>query len=364
MSNNENTGYKILIVDDDKVYISIFREILEDVYTLQAARSGEDALLLLPRFRPDLILLDVMMPGLDGYQVCRKIRANPLYRYVKIILVSGRANLDDRLEGYKAGADDYLTKPFNEDELLAKVEVFLRLHYAEKYELVHRKMLDQFSSDSSAPLARILSAADILANSAPLSDDQQECVRIINIEGEALLQMIDESRQFCELKKGVKLVLSREPLKLNIDSLRSKLQGELQEKNVQMIVEIGETLEPEGDWPLLSTAFHILLSSAISLAKNGHQIVITTSHPEDELEIAIDIAGLQLSRVEIAQLFDAMAASYSGSRESLKRASAQAIFELHGGRVSAENRNETNFVICIRLPRCGVRSNSDLMLLS
>ena len=269
MANNENSGYKILVVDDDKVNISIFREILEDDYFLQAARSGEDALMLIPRYKPDLILLDVMMPGLDGYQVCKKIRANPHFRYVKIILVSGRANLEDRLEGYKAGADDYLTKPFNEDELLAKVEVFLRLHYAEKNEQVNRRVLDHFSSDSSAPLARILSATDILASCAPLTEDQIECVHIINSEGEALLQMIEDSRQYCELKKGVKLFKSNEPLKLNLASLCSQLADQMQYKNVEMSVVIEEELEIEGDWSRLTTAFHHLLTSAISLSNTG-----------------------------------------------------------------------------------------------
>ncbi len=351
MNSNHNSGYKILVVDDDKVNISIFREILEDRYILQSVRSGSDALGLLPQFRPDLILLDVMMPGLTGYQVCEKIRANPHYRFVKIILVSGRANLEDRLEGYKAGADDYLTKPFNEDELIAKVEVFLRLHYAEKYEQINRQVLDQFSSDSSRPLARILSATDMLASCAPLTEDQLECVHIINKEGEKLLRTVEQSRQYCELKKGVKLLKSSEPLKLNLDSLRSNFYAELQDRSLQIEIEINKELEIEGDWTRLTTAFKYLLASAIELSADGAMIIVHTTTTEGAFGLTIQAAGNLLSTFETGRLFDVFSSPAAATKITLKRAIAQAIIELHGGQVCAENREGTGVAFRISLPQ-------------
>lgn len=116
---------RILLVDDNPTNLAILEEMLGDEYRWEAATSGEEALEIAPDFQPDLILLDVMMPGINGYETCRRIRANPALRNVKIVMVSAKALVSERLEGYDAGADNYLTKPFDEKELLAKVRVYL-----------------------------------------------------------------------------------------------------------------------------------------------------------------------------------------------------------------------------------------------
>ena len=124
---------KILIVDDDPTNVAIIEEILEEQdCTVQAISTGEGALEVINEFKPNLVLLDIMMPGIDGYVVCRRIREEDPSGFTKIILVSGKAMLEERLNGYKVGADDYITKPFNEEELLAKVRVFLRLNAVEE----------------------------------------------------------------------------------------------------------------------------------------------------------------------------------------------------------------------------------------
>jgi len=123
---------KILIVDDEPINISLLEDILrEEKYEIRSASSGEEALNILPDFEPDLVLLDILMSGMDGYQVCKKIRSNEQFRLVKIIMVSAMAMLKERLKGYDVGADDYITKPFKKEELLAKIRVVMRLKETE-----------------------------------------------------------------------------------------------------------------------------------------------------------------------------------------------------------------------------------------
>jgi len=122
---------KILVVDDAASVVSAIRDMLEPEYEVETAFNGKDALEILIKFRPDLILLDVMMPGMDGYEVCQRIRSDRAFGFVKIIMVSGKTMLKERLKGYDAGADDYIAKPFKAEELLAKVRVFLRLKSVE-----------------------------------------------------------------------------------------------------------------------------------------------------------------------------------------------------------------------------------------
>src|SRR6185312_15086367 len=105
----------------------IVAESLDGEVAFKTVSNGEEALAALEAAAMDLVLLDIMMPGIDGYEVCRRIRANPALALTKVILVSGKAMIEERLKGYDVGADDYMTKPFVPEELLAKTRVFLKL---------------------------------------------------------------------------------------------------------------------------------------------------------------------------------------------------------------------------------------------
>ena len=118
---------RILIVDDIAVNIDILRRILRKDYHLEFAASGEECLAKLPDFKPQLVLLDIMMPGIDGYETCRRIKSSAVGSFVQVLLVSGKGSPAERVQGYEAQADDYIVKPFNHDELLSKVRVHVRL---------------------------------------------------------------------------------------------------------------------------------------------------------------------------------------------------------------------------------------------
>jgi DNA-binding response OmpR family regulator len=139
-----------LAVDDNPVNIEIIEALLDEDHNLITATTGEEALKIAPDFRPDLILLDIMMPGMNGYEVCRRLRANSNLMYTKIILVSAKIMTPERLEGYEAGADDYITKPFDEDEFLAKVRVYLRLSTLEEVECLNKKLQSAIQELTSA----------------------------------------------------------------------------------------------------------------------------------------------------------------------------------------------------------------------
>ena len=116
---------KILLVDDEQKNIKILLEILEfeEEYLVESVLSGRKCLELIPDFKPDILLLDIMMPDLDGYEVCKQIRNNPEYSFIKIMMLSGRAMQDEIDKGMAAGADRYLSKPFSMTELLDALKV-------------------------------------------------------------------------------------------------------------------------------------------------------------------------------------------------------------------------------------------------
>ena len=120
----------MLVVDDDLTNRIVMEELLDDEFSVALAESGEDCLELTRSFVPAVILLDVMMPGLDGYETCRELRAIERSEALQIIFVSARVSTEDRLRGYSEGGDDYVPKPFDHDELLAKLRVHVRLQNA------------------------------------------------------------------------------------------------------------------------------------------------------------------------------------------------------------------------------------------
>ena len=115
-------GAKILIAEDEPNIVASLEFLLQSKdYETCVARDGAEALELVERFQPDLLLLDVMMPLVNGFDVCRAIRGNPAYGGVKIVMLSARGRDAEQAQGLALGADAYVTKPFSTQELLAKV---------------------------------------------------------------------------------------------------------------------------------------------------------------------------------------------------------------------------------------------------
>ncbi|PIQ95330.1 MAG: hypothetical protein COV67_15450 [Nitrospinae bacterium CG11_big_fil_rev_8_21_14_0_20_56_8] len=132
-SLSETGEVKILCVDDSQTNLAILKDTFKDEgYRLAFATSGEDALVVVFEFLPDLILLDVLMPGIDGYNVCQVIKENPKTRDIPIIFISG---MDEKLQknlGYRVGAVDYITKPFDALDVQMRVKTQLSLRNLQK----------------------------------------------------------------------------------------------------------------------------------------------------------------------------------------------------------------------------------------
>ncbi|HEX6386639.1 MAG TPA: response regulator transcription factor [Anaerolineae bacterium] len=117
----------ILVIDDDELVSRTLQRALKMYdHQVMVANSGTEGLQLARRHRPDLFILDIMMPGADGYQVCRQIRGDPLLKDLPVLFLTAKAKDEDKIEGFRAGADDYLSKPFNMEELQLRVKAILR----------------------------------------------------------------------------------------------------------------------------------------------------------------------------------------------------------------------------------------------
>ncbi|SFD12678.1 response regulator [Pseudoalteromonas denitrificans] len=120
---------KLLVVDDEPLNITIMREYLEEVYeNIEYVTNGFECFEKLKTFKPDIILLDVSMPKMDGYEVCAKLKQDPNLCNITVIFVSARGTSEERMSGFKAGGEDYIVKPYKEDELLLKISKTITYH--------------------------------------------------------------------------------------------------------------------------------------------------------------------------------------------------------------------------------------------
>lgn len=124
--------HKILIIDDDPVQVESLAMILEHLYEIESLNSGKDALDKVKTYKPDLILLDINMPDIEGFEVCRSFKEDEELRDIPIIFCSARLRLEDKVNGFKSGGVDYITKPFEMEEVLARLETHLKLKDALK----------------------------------------------------------------------------------------------------------------------------------------------------------------------------------------------------------------------------------------
>jgi len=149
----KNQNYKILIVDDMPKNIMVLgNNLMNEDYQIAYARSGQEAIELSESNDFDLILLDIMMPDMDGYETCNKIMANPKTKDIPIIFITAKNDFDSIVKGFDAGAKDYVTKPFNSSELLARVRTHLELKRSREELKVLNKDLEQKVAERTSQL--------------------------------------------------------------------------------------------------------------------------------------------------------------------------------------------------------------------
>ncbi|MEN9229453.1 MAG: response regulator [Thermostichus sp. DG02_5_bins_236] len=164
----------LLIVDDQPNSRMLLGDLLEGIgYRVSEAESGNQALHMLETFQPDLILLDVMMPGLDGFEVCRRIKASEETRLIPVVLITAASDRKNRVRGIEAGADDFLSKPFDESELLARVR-----------SLVHQKHLNE-DLDHAAEVLFVI-ARSVESRDPTTGDHCERLVKMAESFGEFL----------------------------------------------------------------------------------------------------------------------------------------------------------------------------------
>jgi putative two-component system response regulator len=175
---------RILIVDDEPANLKVMREVLGNQYRLSFAKSGDAALALVEKEPPKLILLDIMMPNMSGFEVCQLLKQNPATEHIPVIFVTALADESDEFKGFEIGAVDYITKPISPAIVRARVKTHLSLVQAEQLKLAHVDLVHRLGcaaeykdTDTGEHIVRMSKYSKILALAYGLTEQHAELLK-------------------------------------------------------------------------------------------------------------------------------------------------------------------------------------------
>lgn len=287
---------KILVVDDEPKNLQLLRQILKEDYNLVFAKTGEDALKNTVLHLPDLVLLDVMMPGIDGYGVCRQLKADEKTRDIPVIFVTAKEGVQDETEGFGVGGVDYITKPVSPPVVRARVKNHLELKQA-RQELVNqnkelieasrlRKDVENMTRhDIKNPLSIILGFSQLIQTDKTLSEKTAENIEAIEIAAYRILDMINQSLDLFKMEQGTYQWL---PVAVDIAQIIRKIVHESQnlarEKRVWINTLANGTPLNEGADFLVQGEELLCYSMLANLIKNA----LEASSPTEQITVILD----------------------------------------------------------------------------
>ena len=344
----------ILIVDDDATQRFLSREALEARgYRVEESERGDDGFVHAKSLKPNLVLIDVMMPGLNGYELCEAIRRTPPIERTPVILVTALEDLDSIEHGFQAGANDFLVKPITWALLGYRVQFALRAAEMERdmriakedVELASRAksiLLSNMSHELRTPLNAIIGFSEFLREQNKNSSDMntQEYLDYIYTSGKRLLATINDVIDMANLESGrLELSEDRVDIPRMVAGLVKRFAPAAEEKSLMIDVS-GCASAPTvlGDPEMLKRVVGNLLSNAIKFSEQGSVFISAAIENGDTVRISVRDAGRGMSQREIASILEpfrqvdqSLSRDYEGI--GLGVPIARAMMELHGGRL-------------------------------
>ena len=334
---------KILAVDDDPTNLAIIEELLGDEYDVTMLSDARTALDTAKQLKPSLVLLDIMMPVVNGYELCRMLRAERTLRHIKVILVSGNAKIEERARGFEAGADDYIVKPFSPDEFRAKMQVFLRLKSVEEVDDFQSRLLTLLGHELRTPLTEIFAPAEMLSSGDPVSDaDRRSLAGIILTGATRLLRFIDSATFLASIRSGQ---LSMECVATDCVPLIHQAITSAHDR----LAARGCKVEIEGPGTLIGCVhpghvfmiFESLLDNAIRFSRRADPIKIRIGADPLLPFVSFIDRGSGIDPEHVATLFDGLDLpdlKYQSSGHGLSLVVAHSLISAMGGDLTVESK--------------------------
>jgi hypothetical protein len=358
----------ILVVDDTPDNLQLLSGLFKDEYRVRIANSGEKALeICTSENAPDLVLLDIMMPGMDGFEVAKRMREHPNSEHIPVIFVTAMTGDDARLKGLELGAVDFVTKPINPNVLIPRVRNFMRyveLHKQLQYD--YDAMLDNARlrediehitrHDLKGPLGGLIGLAQSLAEDDSFSNKQTEQLRILEETGLQVINMINLSSELYKIETG-RFQLNAQPVKINemLRRIMTLSRNAFSDKHLDLSMQtdtkaIESPPQALGDAMLCYSLFQNLIKNACEAAPQESSINISLVNG-NPLKVVIQNKGAVPVAIR-ERFFDKFATSGKTGGTGLGTYSAKLLTEAQNGSISLEVSDEKNLTtVTVSLPK-------------
>jgi two-component system, sensor histidine kinase and response regulator len=367
----------ILIVDDIPDNIQVISNILyQKGVNIAIAQSGQEALSLTRKRLPDLILLDVMMPDMDGFEVCQRLKAEPVTREIPVIFLTARVQTDDVLKGFEYGAVDYITKPFNPAELISRVFTHLELKSARDTITAQNRQLaqqnqelhelnatkDKFFSiiahDLKNPFNALLSLSALLKDELHhySPEDVERYIHRIYESAERSYTLLENLLEWARSQTG-RLQFDPHPVYLRnlVEDTLKILEAQAQHKQIAVFAEIPEAIVFTADLKMVAAVLRNMVSNAIKFTQPGGDVRVKAEIFNGWVRIAIADSGIGIKPDMLPNLFR-IDVHHSTAGTSQERGTGLGLIlckefvEKHGGTIEVESTIGKGSCFTVRLP--------------
>lgn len=358
---------RILIVDDAAENLRVLHDLLKaEGYTVLTAMRGEVALNAAAATpAPDLVLLDVRLPGMDGYEICRRLKADPATRDIPVMFLSAGGDMADKVEGFRVGGVDYVTKPFQVEEVLARVATHLALSRQRREIVALSALKDQLirtiSHDLKNPLTIVLGNAEyLLTTASPVSGEEaRRMIAGIQKRGQEMLRLVTDLLDLSRIEEGMPLRLQAVDLEPLLLAQAVRAEAFARAAGVALKVEpppepVTVLADPERIGQVLAN----LVSNAIKYTPAGGRVTLAAHGDGRYGALSVRDTGVGIPAEAIPELFKPFyRVPASGPRKTegtgLGLSIVKAIVDQHRGEVRVESDVARGSVFTVRLPLGG-----------
>jgi signal transduction histidine kinase len=358
---------QILIVEDDLAMSTGIRDVLDMAgYKVQLAENGQEALRVLTRFRPDLIISDIMMPEMDGFELLEEVRRRPNWAVIPFIFLTAKGQRTDIRAGKQLGADDYLVKSVDLDDLLVVVRakldraMVLKQQALKEMENLKNTILNMLSHEFRTPLTYITGYVDLMQEGNWSADDLQKFLSRIKGGSARLNRLVEDFLLLVRFETDdahQAYLMDKRPFN-GWDNLINRVFEGLREaatqRGVELIAEVAPKLPlVDAHENYLENALHRLVDNAIKFSRNGGQVVVRVTAEDQRVSVCVIDHGIGIPPLELPRMFDRF---HQINRERMEQqgvgvslAIVKGIAELHRGEVdcSSEEGAGSEFSVCL-----------------
>jgi two-component system, sensor histidine kinase and response regulator len=369
----------IIIVDDNINNLHVLAHILRNKgFKVATVKDGFKALKFIQQKKPDLILLDIMMPEMDGYEVCKNLKSNDTTKDIPIIFITALSNTEDKIQGFELGCVDYITKPFRKEEVFSRVNVHLTLKYAqEELKIANRKLRianatkDKFFSiiahDLRGPVASLTGLLEMAAMNPDFLDraDRSEIFLELKSSAQNVYHLLENLLSWAKNQQSImrchpeKIYLR--PVVKNVISLFSTAA---KQKGITLHSEVQNDTTVFADTDMVMAILRNLISNAVKFTPDSGHIYIGAKTCNGFIEVTVKDTGAGISDDYLDKLFqeEIHITTYGTRNEKgsgLGLLLCKEFVEKNGGQIRLENRPNHGSRFIFTLPAEPQSNNSE-----